>query len=222
MITGGVEVAFVTITLPLAFVMTRIGAMTRPVATAPVEVDAALGVVVVVAACVRRRLPRGGLAARVGLGVTADVSVGVRTVVFAATVGVAVVAAVVGVAVVFVSVGVVMIAAVVGVAVVPAIVGVVVIAAVVGVAVVAEIVGATVVTVVGPTVAAAVVPAEAITTPPVSPVMTGIGSELMDAFTVACGLAYAEGGMNWPVGCEGCAGFGCGPTGLIVPRKRSR
>src|SRR5438270_2144492 len=150
---GSVEVVFVAVTVPLALVMTRIGATTRPVASVRVEVDAALVVVdVVVAACVRRRLPRGGFAARVGLGVAADVSVGVRMFVFAAVVGVAVVAAVVGVAVVFASVGVIAIAAVVGVAVVLASVGVVVIAAVVGVAVVADIVGATVATVVGATV----------------------------------------------------------------------
>lgn len=157
---------------------------------------------VVVAGRVTRRLPSGGLAARVGLGVAADVSVGVSTFVAAAVVGVAVIAAVVGVAVVLVSVGVVMIAAV------------------VGVAVAAEIVGATGAAL---TVDAAVVPVEAITTPPPpSPVMTGIGSELMDAFTVPCGLAYADGGMSWPVGCAGCAGLGCGPDGLIVPRNRSR
>src|SRR5438067_11272688 len=126
---GSVEVVFVTVTVPLVLVMTRIGATTRPVASVRVEVDAALLVVdVVVAACVRRRLPRGGLAARVGLGVAADVIVGVRMFVVAAVVGVAVVAAVVGVAVAFASVG------------------VVVIAAVVGVAVVADNVGATVVT----------------------------------------------------------------------------
>src|SRR5437764_13923136 len=100
---GSVEVVFVTVTVPLAFVMTRIGAMTRPVARVRVEVDAALLVVavVVVAACVRRRLPRGGLAARVGLGVAADVSGGVRMFVFAAVAGVGVVAAVVGGAVGF-------------------------------------------------------------------------------------------------------------------------
>jgi hypothetical protein len=160
--------------------------------------------VVLVAACDRRRLPRGGFAARVGLGVTDDVSVGVRMVVpapLAAGFVVVAIAAVVGVNVVLVSVG------------------VVVIAAVVGVAVVAAIVGAAVV-------AAAAVPVAAVaprtTAPPPSPVMTGIGSELMDAFTVACGLAYADGGMSWPVGWSGCAGFGCGPDGLIVPRNRSR
>src|SRR5207302_9669782 len=173
---GSVEVAFVTVTVPLALVMTRIGATTRPVAATRVEVcdpliiaeDAA---VVAVAACVRRILPRGGLAARVGLGVAADVSVGVRMFALAAVAGVAVVAAVVGVAVVLASAGVVVIAAVVGVAVVLASVGVVVIAAVVGVAVVAEIVGATVVTVAGATVDATV-PVEPMTTAPVpSPVM---------------------------------------------------
>jgi len=187
MTTGGVEAVFVTVMVPLAFVTTRIGATTtRPdAAVRAVVVEAVVDdVVVVVAGAVRRRLPSGGLAARAGLGVTDEVSVGVRTFVPAATVGVVAIAAVVGVNVVFVSAGVVAIAAVVGVAVVAATVGVVVIAAVVGVAVVAAIVGATVVA------AAAVVPLEAMTTPPPpSPVMTGIGSELMDAFTVACGLA---------------------------------
>jgi hypothetical protein len=178
-VAGGVEVVFVTVTVPLAFVTTRIGATMRAVPAAGVDVEAAVvevavddAVVVVVTARFRRRLP-SGVAARVGLGLTADVSVGVA-VVLAAVVGVAVIAAVVGVAVVLATVGVVMIAAVVGVAVVAAAVGVVVIAAVVGVA----------------DVAAAVVPVEPRTTaPPPSPVTTGIGSELIDAFTVPCGLA---------------------------------
>jgi hypothetical protein len=168
MTIGVVEVVLVTVTVPLAFVTTRIGDTTRAAPVARVVEVAVDDAVVVVAGWVTRRLPRGGLAARVGLGVAAEVSVGVRMFVFAAVVGVAVIAAVVGVAVVLVSAG------------------VVAIAAVVGVAVVAAIVGA----VVAPTVDAAVVPVEAITTPPPpSPVMTGIGSELMDAFTVACGLA---------------------------------
>src|SRR3954462_2473566 len=115
MTLGGVEVVFVTVTVPLGFVMTRIGAMTLPVAVVRAVVDAA---VVVVALRDRRRLPSGGFAARVGLGVATDVSVGVRTVVFAAVAGVAVDAAVVGVvadvaSVDVASVGVVMIAAVV-------------------------------------------------------------------------------------------------------------
>ena len=196
MTVGGVEVMFVTVTVPLAFVTTRIGATTRPVpAVRTADVDAVVddAVVVVVAACDRRRLARGGFAARVGLGVTDDVSVGVRTVVpapAAAEFVVVAIAAVVGVNVVLVSVGVVVMAAVVGVAVVLVSVGVVVIAAVVGVAVVAAMVGATVVAVVAPTVGVAVVPVEPMTTaPPRSPVTTGTGSELMDAFTVACGLA---------------------------------
>jgi hypothetical protein len=82
MTVGGVEVVLVTVTVPFALVMMRIGAD----AVARVAVDDAVvvdAVVVddVVAACVRRRLPRGGLAARVGLGVAAEVSVGVRIVV---------------------------------------------------------------------------------------------------------------------------------------------
>jgi hypothetical protein len=178
--TAGVEVVFVTVTVPLAFVTTRIGATRRPpaarvaVGEPVVVVDDVVDDAVVVVACVKRRLPRGGLAARVGLGSAADVSVGVRRFVLAALVGVAVIAAVVGVAAVFVSVGA-------GVA----------IEAIVGVGVVPMIVGPAVVPVVAPTDTAAVVPVEAITTPPPPspPVMTGIGSELMDAFTVACGLA---------------------------------
>jgi len=41
------------------------------------------------------------------------------------------------------------------------------------------------------------------TAPPPSPpaplVMTGVGSELMDEFTVCCGLAVSAGGITWPV-----------------------
>ena len=185
MTVGEVAVAFVTVTVPLAFGTTRIGATTRAV-PAVRAVDAVVAVVeagvddavVDVAARFRRRLP-SGVAARVGLGFVDVASVGVRVVVLAAVVGVAVIAAVVGVAVVFV------------------IVGVAVIAAVVGVAVVAAIVGVTAAAVVAPTVAAAVVPVPLTTTaPPPSPVMTGIGSELMDPFTVACGFAYADGGTS--------------------------
>jgi hypothetical protein len=200
MTVGGVEAEFVTVTVPLEFVTTRIGAMTLPVAEVRVVVEAA---VIALALLDRRRLPSGGFAARVGLGVATDVSVGVRTVVFALVIGVAVDAAVVGVTVDAASVGVVMIAAVVGVAVVVANVGVVAIAAVVGVAV-APVVAASgaAVPVVAPTVDAAVAPVVAeprtITPPPPAPplVTTGIGSELMDAFTVACGFAYADGGTS--------------------------
>lgn len=42
------------------------------------------------------------------------------------------------------------------------------------------------------------------TAPPTSPVtplvMTGVGAELIDEFTVDSGLAYMAGGTNWPVG----------------------
>jgi hypothetical protein len=199
MTLGGVEVVFVTVTVPLALVMTRMGATMRAVPAVRVDVDEAVVVVddefaVVAAAPFRRRLP-SGVAARVGLNVAADVSVGFRSVVLAPVVGVAAIAAVVGVAVVLVIVGVAIIAAVVGVAVVFVTVGVAAIAAVVGVAFVAAIVGATVAAVAA-TLAAAVVPVPKSTAPPPSPVMTGIGSELIDAFTVACGFAYADGGMN--------------------------
>src|SRR3954451_21282604 len=217
MTVSGVEVVFVTVTAPLGFVTTRIGAMTRAVPAVRVDVDERVVTVddefaVVAAAALRRTLP-SGVAERVGLNVAADVSVGFRSVVLAAVVGVAaiaavvgvavvlvivgvaMIAAVVGVAVVFVTVGVAAIAAVVGVAVVFAAVGVAAIAAVVGVTVVAAIVGATVVAAVAPTLAAAVAPVSPKrTAPPPSPVTTGIGSELMDAFTVACGFAYADGG----------------------------
>lgn len=229
MTVGGVEAVFVTVTVPLVPVTTRIGATTRAVPAVRTVDDEAVvedAVADVVADCDRRRLPSGGFAARVGLGVTDDVSVGVRTVVparVAAEFVVVAIAAVVGVNVVLVSVGVAVIAAVVGVAVVLASVGVVAMAAVVGVTVVAAMVGATVVAAVAPTVDAAAVPVEPVTTaPPASPMMTGVGVELMDAFTVTSGFAYADGGMNWPVGCAGWAGFGCGPEGLIVPRKCSR
>jgi hypothetical protein len=95
MTEGGVVVVLVTVTVPLALVMTRIGATTRDVAaTRVVDVDELVvaGVeviadvddeVVEVAAGVTRRLASGGLAARVGLAFTDDVSVGVRTVVLA-------------------------------------------------------------------------------------------------------------------------------------------
>src|SRR3954471_11217391 len=100
MTVGGVEVVFVTVTVPLEFVMTRIGAMTLPVAVVRAVVRAVVdAAVVAVALCDRRRLPSGGFAARVGLGVAAEVSVGVRTDVFAAVAGVAVDAAVAGVVV---------------------------------------------------------------------------------------------------------------------------
>jgi hypothetical protein len=90
MTEGGVVVVLVTVTVPLAFVMTRIGATTRDVPAVRVvgvdvvEVDAVADVddaVVDVVAGVTRRLASGGLAARVGLALTDDVSVGVRTVV---------------------------------------------------------------------------------------------------------------------------------------------
>src|SRR3954452_18495736 len=161
MTLGGVEVVFVTVTVPLEFVTTRIGAMTRAVPAVRVNVDEPVVAVddefaVVAAARLRRRLP-SGVAARLGLNVAADVSVGFRSVVLAPVVGVAAIAAVVGVAVVLVIVGVAMIAAVVGVAVVFVTVGVAAIAAVVGVAVVFAAVGVVAIAaVVGVTVVAAI------------------------------------------------------------------
>lgn len=83
----------VTVTVPSALVMTRIGATTRAVAERAVDVEVPVVVtgavvdvddaVADVVACVVRRLPSGGLAARVGLALTDDVSVGVRIVVLA-------------------------------------------------------------------------------------------------------------------------------------------
>jgi hypothetical protein len=202
MTVGGVVVTFVTVTVPLAFVITRIGTTTRADAAVRVVdavVDDAVVVVavVVVAVPVLARVPSGGLTARVGPGVTDDVSVGVRRVVLvplAADVVVGPAANWPGVA---------EIAAVIGVASVLVIVGVVAIAAVVGVAVAALGVESA-----GATVAAAVVPAVPVVVPAPTasrktaasvvepPVTTGTGCELMDAFTVACGFAYADGGMN--------------------------
>jgi hypothetical protein len=218
MTVGGVVVTFVTVTVPLAFVTTRIGATTRAVPDVRVAVDDPVAedvdaAVVVVPACVTRNAP-SVVVARVGVGVTDDVSVGVRMVVVAPVAavvpvgpaanrpGVAVIAAVVGGAVVLVTVGVAAIAAVVGVGVTPFVASAGAVAAV---------------PVVAPTVAAAVVPVAApVVTPPrkmapsdgLPPVMTGVGAELMDAFTVACGFAYADGGTNCPVACTGCGGLG--------------
>jgi hypothetical protein len=57
---------------------------------------------------------------------------------------------------------------------------------------------------------------------PASPlVMTGVGSELIDAFTVSCGFATYEGGMTCPVTyCSDCGD--CAPAGPTGPRIRSR
>src|SRR5436305_14576014 len=100
MTLGGVEVLFVTVTVPFALVMTRIGATTRAVPAVRVDVDEPVVAVddefaVVAAARLRRRLP-SGVAARVGLNVAADVSVGFRSVALAPGAGVAEIAAAVG------------------------------------------------------------------------------------------------------------------------------
>lgn len=81
-VDGGVVFTFVKITLPFAFVMMRIGATTAPRAVVDVDVVVADVVGVAVAAWFMRRLPTGGFAARVGLGVMPDVSVGDRVAVF--------------------------------------------------------------------------------------------------------------------------------------------
>jgi hypothetical protein len=91
MTAGGVVVTFVTVTVPLAFVMTRIGATIRPRADVEVVLLVVEEAVVVVAGAVlvgwlTRRLPSAGLAARVGLGVMPDVTVGVRIVLLVAAV----------------------------------------------------------------------------------------------------------------------------------------
>lgn len=132
------------------------------------------------------------------------------------SVGVVVIAAVVGVAVMLVSVGVVVMAAVVGVAVVPLAVEIV------GAAVVAPIVAAAVVPVLPVGAPAATAPRKAASSALEPPMTTGVGSELMDAFTVLCGFAYADGGINCPVGGACCATLDCVPDGSIVPRNRSR
>jgi len=102
--------------------------------------------------------------------------------------------------------------------------------AVAAVPVVAPIVDAAVVPAVAPVVTAAVVPvvapvvAEPKKMPPSAApaplVTTGVGSELIEAFTVLIGLAYAEGGMTWFDG--GAATFCWVPAGLTTPRNRSR
>jgi hypothetical protein len=85
--------------------------------------------------------------------------------------------------------------------------------------VVAPIVDAAVVPVVAPVVAAP--PMKTPPSPAPAPLlMTGVGSELIDAFTVLCGLAYADGGITWFDG--GMATLVCGPLGLTTPRNRSR
>jgi len=121
-------------------------------------------------------LPAGGLAALVGDGVRPDVTVGVRNPVFC--VAVAAVAVLVGVTAVLD---------------VPKTGAASVLAAVMAaVPAVTPLVTAPVLT-----------PPPRTTAPPPSPpaplVMTGVGSELMDEFTVCCGLAVIEGETNWPV-----------------------
>jgi len=90
MTEGGVVLVLVTVTVPSGLVMTRIGATTRAVAERVVEVEvpvvvagAVVDVDAAVVAVVVRKLPSGGLAARVGLALTDDVSVGVRIVLLA-------------------------------------------------------------------------------------------------------------------------------------------
>jgi hypothetical protein len=227
--TGGVVLTLVTVTVPLGLVMIRIGATPRPV----VIVDEVVSGAVVVVAPVTRRLPSGGFAARVGLGLAPEESVGVNVALVAGGVVVAVVVATprlpnggfaarvglglaldesVGVKVAFVAGNV---AAVIAVGPAANCPGVVVMAAVVGVAKVLAAVTAEVVAVVAaavvPTVAAAMKPP-----PPLSPlVITGVGSELMEALTVLSGLAVADGGMNWPVAGAFCGRICCAPAGLI-------
>jgi hypothetical protein len=143
----------------------------------------------VVEAAVTPTLASGGLAARVGLGVAAEESVGVRAAVFATVVD-ATVDVVEG----------------------PA-------ANWPGVAVRAAVVGVARALLLTPVVAAGTVAGAATKVaapPPPAPLeITGLGSELIDAFTVICGFAYCEGGMTWPVAGIWSGGVRCGPTGLM-------
>jgi hypothetical protein len=116
----------------------------------------------------------GGLAARVGLGVAAEERVGVSAAVFATAVAVAVVDVVEG----------------------PA-------ANWPGVAERAAVAGVAVALFVAPDVGADAADAAArnvATSLPSAPLeITGVGSELIDALTVASGFAYIEGGTTCPV-----------------------
>jgi hypothetical protein len=93
-----------------------------------------------------------------------------------------------------------------------------------GVAVIAAVVGVMSVglapAVVAPTDAApvALVPTAPMKIPasPSGPLITtGVGGELIDAFTVTSGFAVADGGMNCPVGGVGPDST---PAGLMTPR----
>jgi hypothetical protein len=90
-----------------------------------------------------------------------------------------------------------------------------------GVAVIAAVVGVmSVGLLVAPTDAApvALVPTAPMKTPasPSGPLMTtGVGGELIDAFTVTSGFAVADGGMNCPVG---GVGPDWTPAGSMGPR----
>jgi hypothetical protein len=188
-------------TAPLALVTARTeplvttppGIMRRPVAAGVVD-----GVVddvgVVVDDDVTPTLARGGLAASVGLGVAAEESVGVSAAVFATVV----VAAVVDIVDVIEA---------------PA-------ANWPGVAKRAALVGVTVALLVAP---APAVGAETLAgaatnvaapLPPTPLEMTGVGSELIEALTVASGFAYIEGGISCPV-TYWAEGVGWGPVGLM-------
>jgi hypothetical protein len=70
---------------------------------------------------------------------------------------------------------------------------------------------------------AAVVARKSAPAAPASPVllMTGVGAELIDEFTVCCGFAVRLGGMYCPVFAP-AFGSGCDPAGLATPRTRPR
>jgi len=135
-------------------------------------------------------LVSGGLAARLGLGVAAEESVGFSAAVFATAV----------------------VAAAVDVVDAPAAnwPGVAERAAVVGVAVallVTLVAGAEAVA------GAATNVAAPLPAPPLE--MTGVASELIDALTVTSGFAYCEGGISCPVTGILSGGVGWGPVGLM-------
>jgi len=164
---------FVTVIAPVPLVTARTEplAMVAPLAMTrrPVPDGVVVADDVVVDAAVVLELVIGGFAARVGLGVIDDESVGVSVAVLAAAVVVPVVAVVAG----------------------PA-------ANWPGVAFSAAVVGVTNDALLAPVTAAGTVagaPTNVAAPSPFVPlVMTGVGGELIDALTVAIGVTYCDGG----------------------------
>jgi len=91
----GFVVTLVIVTVPLALVTTRMGATRRDAAVVLAAAVAGADAVVVVAAREIRKLPSGGFAASVGLGVAADVMAGLSADADTETVGAADVAVIV-------------------------------------------------------------------------------------------------------------------------------